>query len=423
MTTVEFEGPVGINEAELLETGARDGYAHNIAFVHEIHGALDVPKLARAARWLSERHEGFRTSFVRTEAGWRRRVHAENVFALNVVDLTQADDPEARAREAVVALFRTPFDRAVPNLIRASLFLLGPTRYWFLSHCDHLALDGVGYAVCLTELLMGYATLLQGGELALPPAPQPREHFAAVNDALAKVRETPGPWSEPVAHDAFALHPDATRPGDRDPAGARIFTQLAETEAVDAMSRAQGVSRSAPILAAMAIALREVAARPDVTFSLIRSGRREPGTQGIAGCLAWGDAFSTQVDDDEPFAAVIQRADAFIRDGSPWRMLYIPTVNPPGRRIVLNVNRYDTGLSLPDLTVIPRPDVLRDVLMWEVQDLLVQVFPLPGMIHGVVRYRVSHFEPATMERLAEVLGAALRAMVADPAAPVRAVRA
>ena len=42
--------------------------------------------------------------------------------------------------------------------------------------------------------------------------------------------------------------------------------------------------------------------QPDVALTLIRSGRRDPAAQGVVGCLAWGDAFSARIDDDEALA-------------------------------------------------------------------------------------------------------------------------
>jgi hypothetical protein len=418
-----FEGPVGINEADLLEAGPRDGHAHNILFVHELRGELDVDRLREAARWLGERHESLRTAFVRTAAGWRRLVHARSSFGLEVIDLSAAPDPEAEARATILARNRTAFDRAVPPLVRPMLVRLAEGRFWFVSHGDHVALDGAAFTTGLGELMAAYAQLCQGITPSLPPAPQPRDHVAATEAILGPLRAAPGPWCTPDPPDGFPLHPDPSRAGsDRlDPAGARSFVALGDADAVDAFARARGVSRTAPILAAMALGLLDLAARPDVAFTLIRSGRRDPAARGLVGCLAWGDSFAVRLDDDEPLGAVLARAEAFLRDGAPWRMLYIPMVEPASRRIVLNVNRYDTAFELPGLVAFPRADVAAEVVMWTSHDVLVQIFPLPGALQGVVRYRTSLFEPATIARFAATMSRALGALVADPTATVRSI--
>jgi hypothetical protein len=88
---------------------------------------------------------------------------------------------------------------------------------------------------------------------------------------------------------------------------------------------------------------------------------------------------------------------------------------------VLNVNRYRSAFELPGVVAFPRPDLVTEVRMWSTHDLLVQVVPLPGALHGVVRYRTSMFEPATMARFGESMQRALGALVANPSAPVRAI--
>jgi len=421
--SVTFEGPAGISEIDLLEAGERDGFAHNLMLVFELRGEIDEDRLAEAMRRVGERHESFRTAFQRTAAGWRRLVYAQSSFALRRIDLTAEADPEAAARACALSMFRTAFNRAEPHLIRTVLLQLAAGRRWFICHCDHVALDGVAFANCIAELMATYVQLTHGLVPALAPPMQPREYVAAIEAILAPLRAGPPPWPEPSLAAGSPLRPDATRPGGPDPAGARAFVGLGDPDAVDALAKARGVARTAPIVTAMALALRDLMARPEVAFTLIRSGRRDAASRGLVGCVAWGDAFGVRIAEDDPLSAVLARADEFLAAAEPWRMLYIPAVDPPSRRIVLNVNRYNSALSLPGLTVFPRLDVALDVRMWSVHDLLVQIFPMPGALQAVLRYRASLFEPATMERFGAIMAAALRALLKDPTAKVRAVLA
>ena len=59
--------------------------------------------------------------------------------------------------------------------------------------------------------------------------------------------------------------------------------------------------------------------------------------------------------------------------------------------------------------------------MWAAHDVLMQVFPLPGAIHGVVRYRKALLTPAAVQRLCTVLRESVLAMAANPAASVPAL--
>jgi hypothetical protein len=484
------QGPVALNEADLLDAGPSDAWAHNLALVYELIGALDLARLAAAYRWLAERHESFRTSFVRVGGSWERHVQRESTFELEISDLTGEADPESAARARIQPLLHTPFDRSRAPLLRVLLLRLGPTRQWVLNLGDHVVLDGVSFATATAELMLAYFTLEHGGLPDLPAPRQPREHHAAVEAALAPLRATPGPWSTPYPPDGFrlpptpivaryahskgrapstpgsgeagrsvvadsfgptnarlaspvsavdaglravgtctntehvsgdltgALPPDPQLPGGPDPAGARHLVDLGDPAPADAMARALGVSRSAPLLAAMALGLRAITGRADPGFTLIRSGRRDAASRAIVGCLAWGDAWGTWIGPGEPYAALLRRAHAFLEDAHPGRMLTIPLTSPPTRRVVLNINRYETSLDLPGLTIFPRVEIAADVRMWSSHDLLVQVFPLPGAMFAALRYRTSVLSPATVERLGAAMAEALRAMAADPHAPV-----
>lgn len=408
-----YQGPVAFNEAALLDSGDLDAVAHALQLVHELVGELDLPRLAAAYRRVGARHENFRTAFVRTDT-WQRQVYADLAFGLQVADLRDAPDPEAAARAQITELFRHPFDRAVPPLLRVVLFRLTDNRQWVVNHCDHLAMDGVTFATALGELMMTYLAMEHGDPPDFGPARQPREHVEALNAQLAAI--DPAPWTTPWPADGFALKADPTRPGDDDPTGGRAMFDLGDSAPADAIAKALGVSRSAPLLVAMALGLRAVAGRDDVGFTLIRSGRRDAAARGILGCLAWGDAWTIAVEPGDTYADLLRRADAFVNDTRPGRMLTIPATQPPTSRLVLNLNRYDTSLQLPGIVAFPRLDVVMDLRMWSTHDLLVQAFPMPGMTPIAVRYRASMFEPATIERFGAAMVEAMRALVADPQA-------
>ncbi len=369
---------------------------------------------------MGERHETFRTGFTRDAHGvWTRTVDARSRFGLVCEDLSHhGDAAESIARVRAAEALRTPFDRARAPLLVPTLYTLAPGRWWMLYKADHVAFDGIAFAVILGEILATYLSLRRGEDPELPPPPQPRAHVTALDARLAPLRDAPPPWHtlQPVA--GFSLPADPTRPDTDDPAGGRVPFVLGDPDALDALARARHVSRAAPYLVAMAAGLRAVSQRDDVGLTLIRSGRRDDEARAIAGCLAWGDAWHVTLDARDTWAEALARADAFLRDDAPWRMLYIPAVDPPTRRIVLNINRFETALELPGLRATPVADLALDVAMWSSHDLLLQVFPLPGVVFAVARYRLSRFEPSTLAKLTAAMSAAVAAMTADADAPV-----
>lgn len=412
MSELEYEGPVALIEGALLQLPERElrGYGRHLLFIFELIGALDPDLLDRAVRWLARRHESLRTSFVRTPSGWLRRVHATSDLSLERVDTSMDSDPEAATRAKLPQLYRSSFDLANPPLIRIILVQLGPERWLLEFLMEHVIVDGRACAIIRSELSTAYEMLRQGSSPSLPPAAQPRHHAEAEQRLLAPIRAAAGPWCAPYPADGFVLRPDPTRPGTLDPAGDRVFFQLGEPGLIDALATANGVSPSAPILAAMALALREITARPDVAFSVVRSGRRDADSQLIVGDLAWADSFFVQVAEDEPPAVLLARTDAFIRDRSLWRMLYNVTISPPSERVLLNIHRYDFSSFLPSVRSSFRNDLVPETFMWPIHDLLVQLYPMPNAVFGVARYRTSYFERTTIERFCSVMRSALRAL-------------
>jgi hypothetical protein len=72
---------------------------------------------------------------------------------------------------------------------------------------------------------------------------------------------------------------------------------------------------------------------------------------------------------------------------------------------------------LPGVLAFPRPDIVLPIKMWTTHDLLVQVFPMPGMTPLALRYRASMFESETMARLAQGMTESIARMLNDPNAP------
>ncbi|KAJ3338229.1 hypothetical protein HDU93_009818 [Gonapodya sp. JEL0774] len=412
-----FRGPVLINERHLLDDGEIDTYSHNVVFVHEVKGNLNTDVLEACFKRLGLRHESFRTRFIRNDHGnWERVVDAESDsrFRLERMDFSDMGEQEAEkaSRKFAADTFKVTFDRAVGPLVVPSLITLAPGRWWLVYKGDHLIMDGYAFAVALRDLVRMYTEGTKDSS-EIPRPPQPREYAQILEKILDDAREKSLAWREPYPDNGFRLLKDSTRPGGDNPTGVRVMFPLGMTAAIDSISKTSGVSRSAPFLLALAAGLRAVANRPDVGYQLIRSGRRDDQSRGIVGCLAWGDAWNVRLEDGETWADGLGKAQSFLEDRAPWRMLYIPEVNPPSARIALNVNRFDTALQIPGVTVVPRVDVTTDVVMWKSHDMLVQVFPMPGMTIGVVRYRECMFEAATISKLTAAMAGAITAMCGD----------
>ncbi|KXS10272.1 CoA-dependent acyltransferase [Gonapodya prolifera JEL478] len=422
-----FRGPVLFNELHLLKDGAVDGYSHSVVFVHEIRGNLNVDVFADAFKKIGQRHDAFRTAFVQDAAGnWERIVQpaSASTFHLERKDLRHMgeSDAEKSARQFAEDTFKVPFDRSTPPLVVPTLIDISDTRWWLVYKGDHVVMDGHSFAIALGEVAALYAAGVKGTDTAavdLPQAAQPRDiapKVAALLDAeRAKHHQA---LLSPYPADGFRLLPDASllHSDHTNPAGTRVVFPLGFTASLSTLTKTLSLSPSAPYLVALALGLRAATARSDVGFQMIRSGRRSDAAKRVVGCLAWGDACSLTLEDTDTYRTALTKAHEFLNDRAAWRMLYIPCINPAGSRVALNINRFDTALALDPaggVTVVPRVDVTTEVLMWTSHDILMQVFPMPGMTIGVARYRTSMLEPATIAKVTQAMAQAVQGMCGD----------
>ncbi len=418
MTTPWREAPVAFNEAALLDLGEADpeNPGRNLLVVLELYGEVDPERLRAAFARVIARHENLRTTFARGPAGWIRRVHADATPDFEAIDVAGEPDPEAAARAAVRALRDTVFDVGALPLARATLLRLGPARSWLVCVTEHVTVDGLAVGVLLGEVGAFYAA---GADAALPPAlveppPQPADHAARLAPILAAAedeaaRRVPGAYTLPL---------DRPRPAVDDHAGEVVRFPLAGPAAVRGACEARGWPFAAPFLAALEVALARHAGRPDVAYSLVRSGRHGPISPRVLGYLAWGDIVDAAVRPGDRWADVVARAAATLADRAPARMLHNTRHAPPGRRVVLNVNRWRLPAAFGDLAVQVRFDIEQAIALWSTHDLFVQVFDTPMGVLGAVRWRRSVLDTATVAGLVEDLRGGLAALLADPDALV-----
>lgn len=417
------EAPVAFNEAVLLDLGEADpnNPGRNLLSVLELTGDVDVPRLREAFARLLGRHENLRTTFVHGPDGWTRRVFPHADPAFDALDVSGEPDPEAAARASVRALRDIVFDVGALPLARARVLRLAPGRSWLVCVCEHVLMDGLGVGILLGEVGAMYGKLAAGPipEGALPAPPQPREHHARLAPFVAAA-EADIAAHPPVPADAYTLPLDTPRPAVDDRAGDIFHFPLADGAALRALCEARGWPFAAPLMAALQVTLARHAGRPDVAYSLVRAGRPGDEAKRVLGYLAWGDIVDATLAPGDRWADVVARAAATLADHAPVRLLRNPRLAPPGRRIVLNVNRWRLPGAFGDLGVRVRFDVEQLVAMWPTHDLFVQVFDTPMGVMGAVRWRRSVLGAPTVAALVEGLRSGLGAMLADPEARVDA---
>jgi hypothetical protein len=407
-----FDGPVTFHEHVALTRASReaDG-SRNIALVLAVQGGVDVQAMGSAIRWLSARHETFRTGFTATPGGFRRRV-GEAAIDLSIVDL----GGEAEARDHVARLAREVRPLDVAPLGTLTLLRAAPDRSYLVAVMDHVAMDYASALIAARELGRAYDAFVGRSAPDLPPAPQPRDQVAELGAILAPALVERARWATPWPEDGFRLAPDPSRPGGLAPStGVRVFA-LPPRRSVYALATRQGVCQVAPFLAAFARSLRSHTGRADVGFSLARSGRCTPAQRHTI-ARDRQPSVHGHVLGDEPSRGAVRRT---ARRGRSLRSRRCP--------LAADVQR-DDGASHPARPdEPPRIEVhVADVephrvrppgspaapALWEALDLVVQIAEVGSVLAAMVAYRECCFEPSTIDRLGEGLAQALSAAVAS----------
>ncbi|MFG3302960.1 amino acid adenylation domain-containing protein [Micromonospora chersina] len=305
--------------------------AYHIAVPLRVRGPLDVEALRAALAALGARHESQRTRFPADSDGRPTVVVEESVE----VPLTIVDAPdEASAQALVDAAAAEPFDLANGPLLRALLIRLAacddnpasapqdgtPDRMNADDHVlflgqHHIVGDGWSVDVLLRDLI----TLYRGGE---PPALPIQYGDFAVWEA----GELDGPqarahvdyWKQRLAGiTPLELPLDRPRPATQTYRGDFVEFQLdpAETEALNALTRATGGTLFMTLLAAYQVLLARHAGQDDFAVGASVAGRSAPELENVVGMFINMLPLRAELAGDPTFAELLERTRRSVLDG------------------------------------------------------------------------------------------------------------
>jgi amino acid adenylation domain-containing protein len=156
-----------------------DSPAFNTAEYVEIHGPVDVALLEAAIRGAVAETDALNVCFGADEEGraWQR-VRPPGPWLVHVLDVSDARDPLAAARDWMRADLATPVDLGTDQLFCQAVFLLGPDHVLWYQRVHHIALDGYGLSLVARRVAEVYTALVAGHE----PRPSSFGSLASVVD-------------------------------------------------------------------------------------------------------------------------------------------------------------------------------------------------------------------------------------------------
>ncbi len=302
---------------------APDVPLYNEAFTIHHKGPFDPAIFERSLNEVVRRLELWRSSFEMRDGRLRQIVRPALHLKVDTVDLTAlpAGDRDAVALRIAQEEARKPLDPARPPLLRATAIRLAEDTHRVYVAIHHLIFDGVSiYRVVIPELIEVYQALCRGEP---PRLPEPglqfgdyavwREHQLA-SESMARELAY---WRQTLAGELPVLRLPASRPRPASPSyrgGMETFALAHEVAAaLKALSRREGVTLYATLLAAFKVLLHRYSGQDDIVIGGVTDMRRRPELERVVGYFLNSMPLRTRPAGEIPFRTYLaQVSDAVI---------------------------------------------------------------------------------------------------------------
>ncbi len=405
--------------------------AHHFAQAYRVRGTLDRAALGRAFDALAARHAILRAMFTQVDGQPTQAVARAGRMPLEQIDLASvpAELREEFASERCKAFASSPFDLEHGPLARAQLIALARSE-----HIVQIALHGLIADEASLEIIwrdLGLLYSVERGEDGSSIAGLPIQYgdFAAWHrqfvegPALTAQRAY---WSEALA----AGLPRMSLPYDRKPPQVsawkrdRVETRL-EQSAMDALARiadAAGCRTDVALLTAFVAFLHRYTGDRTVSTGVAFSGRTLPESAELVGSFSNTVLLTATVDLDATFVEVMRTVaererEAYEHQDVPVEQV-MQTLRARG-----DASRLQTHFAVREQRPIPL--ILADASVGLYTTLSATApadlsFDLRDGDEPVIaaQYDVESFNRATVARMAANFATLIRAIAADPAAPI-----
>lgn len=274
--------PLSLEQRGYLGLG-RKGYG-TIAACSDITGPVRIDVLNDAVREVVRRHEPLRM---------RMRHDAEGAGQFFVdPDLVPAQwevVPVPAGYDLDDHLGRE-LDPQRDGAIRLLMLKDGEDHAFALALLDHMACDGFGARVFLSDLWLAYRAIAAGGRPALPPLTRTyADHIRAQQAAAGRAERVRGSWealAERFARSATGLPgPRGQAEAGRGRSDIAAVVQPEHARRAGELARALGVSPNTLPLAGLVLAAASIAERDCVGISFIYAGRDVAGSKSLVGAF------------------------------------------------------------------------------------------------------------------------------------------
>ncbi|MEU6127477.1 amino acid adenylation domain-containing protein, partial [Streptomyces sp. NPDC047123] len=384
------------------------------------------------------RHESLRTVFPDIDGDARQHVLDTWDISLPVTDTDEHHLPELLKEAA-----REGFDLSRELPLRAALFRLGQSEHVLALLLHHIAGDGWSMGPLARDLGTAYAARLDGTAPGWEPLPVQYADYALWQRELLGDEEEEGTlarrqldhWQDALTGlpEELDLPTDRPRPVVSSHSGGRVGVDWdAELHClIGEFARESSSSVFMVVQAALAALLNRLGAGDDIPIGSPIAGRTDEALDDLIGFFTNTLVLRTDVSGQPTFRELVTRVrttdlDAYAHQDVPFERL-VELVNPTRSRarhplfqvLLAFQNTPEVSLDLPGLSFAVEPadaGVAKFDLSFNVTER--HGDQGPAGIAGTLEYNGDLFDHGTAAALAARLERVLRALLADPDAPV-----
>ena len=435
VTRVPRDRPVPLSFAQqrlwFIDKLERGSAFYNLPVAVALSGELDVDALEQTVTEVVRRHEVLRTRFVEVNGEPVQVIEESAPLHLPVTDLGEFIEAEREAEvwRLAQAEASTAFDLSRGPLLRVQLLRLGETEHVVLLTLHHIITDGWSTGVLIKEVATLYAAYRVGETSPLPELELQYGDYAAwqrgwlQGEVLeAQLRY----WQRQLGGElpVLELPSDRPRPAVQSYRGASSAVSLSSnlTEALQELSRREGVTLFMTLLAAFQVLLYRYSGQRDVLVGTPIAGRGLGKSEEAIGYFANTLVLRTTVNGEQSFRELLRQVrevalEAYAHQETPFEKV-VEAVQP--KRELSHHPLFQVLFALHNL---PAQEIaLSDLtLSWmEAEhrtsrfDLALELRVRGEGIGGKLEYSTDLFEAETVERLLEHYENLLASVVAAP---------
>jgi amino acid adenylation domain-containing protein len=402
---------------------------YNLARRVRISGALDLEALRRTLDAIVDRHETLRTTMVAIDGTPQQIVAPTLSVPLLVTDLSGLPDRETKVQLLAGQEVRRPFDLARGPLFRASLFRLEPDEHLLVLTVHHVISDAWSLGVLFREIGALYRAFTRAEPSPLPDLPIQYADYAAwqrrtlqgktLERELAYWREQLG-----ALPPALELLTDRPRPSVQGTRGAKrsIVIPKRVSEGLTELSRREGATLFATLLAAFHTLLGRYTGQEDIVVGSPIAGRTQAETEGLVGFFVNTLALRLDLSGDPTFRELLHRArevtlGAYAHQDLPFEKL-VEELQPerdlrrtPVFQVALAYQNFPSHkLELPGLTLHSEPAESGSAKF----DLMLYMWQRADGLRAVLEYNTDLFDAGTIIRMLGHFQTLLESIALDP---------